>query len=326
MFCGKCGNSVPEGSRFCAKCGNTMAAAAPFVPPPNDEENKKKGGAGFFSSPAGIALVVILAVAVIAGITFGIIFLVRGNSNNTVDAETVKVWDEYESILDGDGTDLAQIQINTDPNAQAQTQAGLKDAQAGLKKTQERIDALEKVLKNNGGTNARRASTRKSDNIRDIKADEMAAALAAYNAYVKKMNEFFGALIGANLLNQNVINLLNSILKELQTLAAEVKDLSNKFLKDNTKVTVVKFDPPILKMASVVAPQVEKSVQAAQAAEKARIESEAAAAAASAAAAEAAAQQQAAAAAAAAAEAAAQEAAQQTQPEEWNCGDPTCPI
>ena len=276
MFCDECGASVAEGSEFCRECGTQLpSAAGPASPPPeasspqSEEERKKKGG-GFFSSPAGIALVVILGLAVIAGITLGIIFLVRGNENNTVDAETVKVWDEYESILEEDSTDIAQI--NMDPNALAQTQADLK-------KTQERVTALENVLKKNAGTSKRRQGTVViATNTRDRKVDQMAAALAAYNTYIQKMNELFGALIGANLLDLNVVNTLNAILKELQELAADVKTLTNKFLANNDKVKVAEFDPPILQVAALISTEVEKSIATAQEAERQRLEAEKAAA------------------------------------------------
>ena len=275
MFCNKCGASVAEGSKFCLECGAQLTAAAGLASPPplasssqNEEERRKKGG-GFFASPAGIALVVILGLALIAGVTLGIIFLVRGNDNNTVDAETVRVWDEYDSILTEDSTDIAQI--NMDPNALAQTQADLK-------KTQERVTALEKVLKDNAGTTARRQGVVRANNARDIKVDQMAAALAAYNLYIQKMNQLFGTLIGANLLDPNVVNTLNAILRELQGLATDVRTLTNRFLADNNRITVARFDPPILKMAAVFAPEVEKSIAAAQGAEQQRLAAEQAAA------------------------------------------------
>lgn len=114
MQCEKCGATVADGSKFCSNCGWVMPAEVPIgiTPPASESEKKKKGGGGFLSSPAGIALVVILAIAVIAGITFGVIFLVKSNANNTVDAETVKVWDEYESMLTEDSKDVPQITMD----------------------------------------------------------------------------------------------------------------------------------------------------------------------------------------------------------------------
>jgi hypothetical protein len=269
VFCNECGKPVPEGSKFCENCGTPLqAVTSPATPPPQESEVKKKGG-GFFSSPAGIALVVILAVAVIAGITFGIIFLVKGNANNTVDAETVKVWDEYESMLNDNSTNLPKI--TTD-------QAALTQAQADLKKTQDRVAALERVLKENGGTTARRTGNQRSNNTRDIKADQMAAALAAYRLYVQKMNELFANLVGANLLDPNVVNKLNQILADLQKLGADVKVVSNKFLAGNNKVATTQADFPILTVAKTFQTDIQNNVNTAQQAEQQRLSAEQAAA------------------------------------------------
>jgi hypothetical protein len=99
-----------------------------------------------------------------------------------------------------------------------------------------------------------------------------------------------------------------------------VKTLSGKFLKDNNKVRVASFDPPILLFAKNITPQVEQKVTEAQSAEAARIEAERVAAEQAAAAAEA--QRQA----AAAQRQQEQQATQQTVSEPEDCGDPNCPI
>ncbi len=173
VFCAKCGTSALEGTKFCEKCGNPFPAAQVLASPPAGEQEteKKKGGGGFFSTPAGIALVAIIGLAVIAGITFGVILLVRSGANNSVDAATMDVWDEYESILENDSADVAQI--NMDPNALTKTQEDLK-------KTQERVTALEKVLAKTGGTEQKRTNnSRRPTNTRDIKAEQAAEAAAA---------------------------------------------------------------------------------------------------------------------------------------------------
>jgi hypothetical protein len=285
MFCNNCGASAEEGSKFCKNCGSPFPLAPIVASPPGDERESRKKGGGFFSSPAGIALVVIIAIAVLAGVTFGIILLARGNGDNTVDADTVKVWDEYETMLNDNSTNLPKI--TTD-------QASLTQAQADLKKTQDRVTALEKALKETGGTEARRNTGKKSTSTRDIKADQMAAALAAYNIYVQKMNELFGTLIGANLLDANVVNKLNQILAELQKLGADVEVLSNKFLADNKNVTTTQVDFPILGVAKTFQADIQNNVTAAQQAEQQRLAAEQAAADQAAAAAEAARQKQAA--------------------------------
>jgi len=263
VFCNECGKSVTEGSKFCLNCGSqlpTVPLAAPpppnaAPPPPNEPQPQKKSGDALFSSPLGIALVVILAIAVIGGLTLGIIFLVKGSSNNGVDAETMKVWDEYESMLNDNSADLPKI--TTDQNTLAQTQANLK-------KTQDRVTALEKVVKETGGTPAYRTSKKKPTNTRDIKAEQMANALAAYNLYVQKMNELFTTLVGANLADQNIVNKLNTILSELQKLGNDVKTISNQFLANNPKATTTKIDPPILTVAKTFETDLQKNVTAAE--------------------------------------------------------------
>jgi multidrug efflux pump subunit AcrA (membrane-fusion protein) len=106
----------------------------------------------------------------------------------------------------------------------------------------------------------------------------MAATLAAYNAYVTKMNELFKTLVGANLLDPNVVNTINNILAELQTLSAKVKTSSNDFLANNTKVVTGTFNPTILATPKTIATEVQNNVNAAQTAEQQRLAGEKAAA------------------------------------------------
>jgi len=255
---------------------------------PNEPQPQKKGGGAFFSSPAGIALVVILGLALVAGITLGIVFLVKGGANHEVDAATVKVWDDYESMLENNSDDIPKI--TTD-------QASLAKTQEELKQSQEKLAALQKSLEKNAGTEARRSGGSTSRNTRDVKADELAASLKAYVKYLEKLNELVTALTGANLLDANTVNNINRILADLSDLGADVKVTANKFLADNSKIVTVKIDPPVLKLPKTAAVEIQASVTAAQNAEKQRLEAEKAAADAAAAAAEAERQRQAAAAA-----------------------------
>ena len=284
VFCNECGSQVAEGSKFCLKCGSslptavqqTVRVATPVQPPPSqpvkqsptNEEVKKKGG-GFLASGAGVALIVILGLMLVTGVTFGIIFLVKGGSNNTADAATVKVWDEYKSIAESDSSDFATINLD---------QAGLIKSQEDLKKSQERLAALKKTLENTGGTEARRQGTGKSTSPRDIKADQMAAALVAYNTYLTKLYELFATLKIANLLDPSIVNTINAELQGLQTLSAKVKTLSNDFLANNTGVVAATFDPAILATPKALATEVQKNVTAAQTAEQQRLAAEKAAA------------------------------------------------
>lgn len=292
MFCNECGESVPEGSRFCLECGARLPAASTVTPPfavaappaPVAEQPGKKDG-GFFSSPAGIVLVVIIGVAVVAGITLGIIFALKGGSSDSADAETVKAWNEYESLADQDGTNLTTITYDA---------AGLAKSQEDVKKSQAKLAELQKVLEENAGTEARRAGNASGNNARDAKVDQMVAILTAYNTYLTKLDELFGTLKIANLLDPNTVNTLNAQLDGLKTIANKVKSLAEKFLADNNQVATETFEPSILDRPASLATEIQKNVQAAQAAEQQRLATEKAAAdqAAAAAAAAAAAQQQ----------------------------------
>ena len=298
MFCKECGKSVAEGSKFCLNCGNPLSAApivastpAPVAPSPSpsdkQESEKKRGAAAFFSSAPGIALIVVISALLIAGIVVGAVFLAGSGSDSAVDAATVKVWDEYEEILKDDSADFATI--NMDPNALAKTREDLE-------KTQAKVEALEKTLKATGGTSERQRGTNTGRaNVRDQKADQLAAAIEAYGKYIEKMNEFYGVVVTGNLLDPMIVNLLNAILKDLQTMSAEVKTLANDFLKGNDQVTATTFNFSILDRPAEMATEVEKSIQAKQEAERQRLEAEGVAAEQAAAAAEAERQRQAAA-------------------------------
>lgn len=332
MYCEECGSQVADGTKFCRECGHRMAGVtggAPadrprgvstvIVPPPvtppgaagrvpptfpgafappattSEEPGRKKGAAAFFSSPAGIALIVVVGLLVVAGAVVGIVFAVGGGGNSKVDAATMDVWAEYEVLLEDNGDALAQI--NMDPKA-------LTAQQQDLKKAQDRVQALNKVLAKTGGTDVWRANPRGTPaNTQDLKAAQLNVALEAYKEYVRKLEEFYGALIAAvagnQLINAQVVNNLNAILAVVQDRAADVKKLTGKFIEGNDQVAAGDFDPAVLGVATKLASSVEQGVASAQAAEAQRLEAERVAAEQAAAAA---AQQQAAAAAAQAAQ------------------------
>jgi len=294
MFCNYCGSTVPEGSKFCLGCGKRLpeadaaadtpggapaqaaqpSSAAAQAQSTSQDSEKKKGAGAFFTSPGGIILIVVLALLVAGGLAVGIVFAVRGGGDSKVDAATMDVWAEYESILEDDGKELAKI--NMDPNA-------LTANQEALKKSQENLAALQKVLAETGGTDDWRANPgRKPVGTRDIKAAQLAAALEAYNDYVVKMNEFFGALIAAvngnQLINPDVVNNLNAILADAQDLASRAKSLAGKFIQGNDQLAAADFDPDVLGAAKGITSAITNSVAAAQAAEQQRLAAEKAAA------------------------------------------------
>lgn len=226
MFCDKCGEKISDDWVFCRNCGarvkdyeatvsftakESAASTVPMGPaaPPAEAAPKKVAG-DFFSSPAGTALVIIIGIAVIAGITLGIIFAVRGGGggDEAVNAATVEVWYDYEKLLEDNSE--AFPQITTDPAYVANT---VKE----IEKTVSNVEALEKAV----GT------------TQSVKAQQLEKALAAYRSYVEKMKELFNALSGANLLDQNTVSALNDIIADMDKLGDRAKDLANEFLADN---------------------------------------------------------------------------------------------
>lgn len=288
MFCDKCGEQIGDDSAFCKKCGAKMvdddiSATAPpgeatqvttpmsvMAPPveaiqqptPPGETGQKQGVGGFFSSPAGIALVIIIGIAVVAGITLGIIFAVKGGGggggDEAVSAATVEVWDDYEKLLEKNSE--AFPQITTDP-------AYLANTVKEIEKTLEDIEEIEEDLEKVSGTGAG-----------GVKAGQLAKALDAYRAYVEKMSELFTALSGANLLDQNTVDKLQDMIAELDKLGDKANELSNDFLADNDQVVAKKVDAPVLGFAAIANRELQKAVASAQEAEKARLAAEKAAA------------------------------------------------
>ncbi len=299
MFCRNCGSSVNDGSKFCPECGYRFGdpgATAPMTvapaaqaQPPQDADRKKDSG-GFFSSPAGIALVVIIGVAVLGGLVLGGIFIFKAGANDKVDAATMEVWEDYEALLEDDSDEVARITMDT---------ASLNQAQEDLKKSQTKLAALQEIQEEKGGTDGlRKNPDAKPANTRDIKAEQLAVALEVYKEYVKKMVEYItalnNALAGNQLINPDVVNNLNKILTELQNLAKSVEKANGEFVADNDQVEKTDEGFGVLDVGWDWTKKTEQKVNEAVAAEQARIQSETAAAQQAAAAAEqqAAAQQQ----------------------------------
>ncbi|MBM3303410.1 MAG: lipocalin family protein, partial [Deltaproteobacteria bacterium] len=201
--------------------------------------------------PAGIVIASAVALAVLAGTGLGIFFMLRAGAGNEVDAATVKVWDEYESMLDENSANAPQVTVD---------RSALAKSQEDLKKEQEQVTALEAVLAKTAGSKARRSRSGKSTSKQDVKADQMAAVLKAHKEYVEKLQELFTALDGANLLDPNVVANINKIIADLGKLGDKVKTLAKDFLKDNDKVASVRFDPSFLDFSSEAAADLQKNV------------------------------------------------------------------
>ncbi len=218
-------------------------------------------------------LVVLLGLAVVAGVTVGIVFLVKGGSGDRADAATMKAWEEYEGLLEEDGEVLARIDMqNTDQ---------LFTAQKELDKARERVVVLQKTMEKTAGSEER-IRGRGTPTRRDMLADAMAEALQAYGAYLAKVSEFLDRLTWAVANNQliapGVVDELNGLLADMQELAGEAKDAAMAFIKDNELLAGARLNQAPLGFAGAIAAKVEAKIKEAQAAEAARLEAERAAA------------------------------------------------
>ncbi|MBU1670925.1 MAG: hypothetical protein KKF41_03975 [Actinobacteria bacterium] len=241
MFCRRCGSEVTEGLRFCQSCGApTTDAPAPMPAPQYQEQPPGKSGSGFLRSGAGIALVVILAVAVIGGITIGLVFAFKGSGSN--EAELARVWEEYEVIVDEADREQADNEL---------TAAALAKNQEELKKTRKKVDALEEAL----------ARTKvAADSVWKEKYDQLAGSIRYYDRYVRKLEGLYVTLadaLAANTLNTQ-LTAIQSALNELTALATQAKDLAEAFLENNTAVTAgATFDPAIFDKPTAIATEVD---------------------------------------------------------------------
>lgn len=113
VFCNECGTQIAEESKFCLSCGSPVQKVSPpTVPPvpnvpiptvPTPNEPKR----GFFATAPGVALVVMIAVLLIAGIVTGSVLLLRDNKKETVEttqpkADANKVYTVRETAKSGD--------------------------------------------------------------------------------------------------------------------------------------------------------------------------------------------------------------------------------
>ncbi len=143
---------------------------------------------------------VIIGVAVLGGITLGIIFAVKGlggGDDEAVNAAIVKVWDDYEKLLEENSEAFPQITTDF---------AYLANTVKEIGKTIENVEELEGDLEKAVGT------------TQSARAGQLSKALAAYRAYVEKMGELFAALSWANLLDQNTVDALSDMISDLDRL------------------------------------------------------------------------------------------------------------
>ncbi len=84
MFCGKCGNEIPEGGNFCVKCGTKMENAVQQAPVAEKPKKSKKPIIIAVSAVVGICIIVAIATPSI----------LRANENN--DISTSNSYENYD--------------------------------------------------------------------------------------------------------------------------------------------------------------------------------------------------------------------------------------
>lgn len=275
MFCSNCGKTVEEGGKFCPGCGEPLPAASPpaspapgtqqappspppaavqqappappspgsppptiGLPPKGSPAGGKSGGTGFFRSPAGIAVIVVVVLLVAGGAVTGIILAVRGGSGSAFEDEIARAWEEYEDIVDeadgGTGIDITSAVM-------------LARYEKELEQTRRKVEALEKVLER----------LNPPDDYWKEKYEQLSGTLGYYDRYVRKLNDLYVTLATGDL--DTRLNTVDAILKDLERLADQVRNLAKEFLENNRAVTAGDFSPDILDLPGAIATEVENT-------------------------------------------------------------------
>ena len=194
---------------------------------PGQPRGEQKKAGGFWKSGAGIALIVIIGVAVLGGITTGIIFAVKGGGSSG-GGDLAKVWEEYESIANE--TEAAQAKITMDPTS-------LNKAKADLEAAQKKAKALQDVL----------AQT-KVPEPQQKKYAQLKETIDVYDEYAGASVDLYGTLADAVQNNTLTANqaAIDTRFQEIKGLLTELKGVMEEFLANNTVVTArPTFDPEV---------------------------------------------------------------------------------
>lgn len=105
MFCGKCGNKIPDGGTFCPLCGNRLgqqtrptAQATPPTPPPSNKPPKRRLRLGVILPVTAICLVVAMLVGLAA---VGRQSRLHGEPGEILEIEEIKDnWEDGETQED----------------------------------------------------------------------------------------------------------------------------------------------------------------------------------------------------------------------------------
>lgn len=102
MFCPHCGNQLPDGSKFCGKCGAQLGGAAPTPGPMTDGAvtvTPPKKGLG---SRAKLGIIVVVALAVVGAIIFGVVSCVGGNAHASAQSVADSLDAAMSKMIDND--------------------------------------------------------------------------------------------------------------------------------------------------------------------------------------------------------------------------------
>ena len=212
MFCWKCGESIADGSEFCWKCGTAQQAGSSGKASPAERKSNKKGGRLVPSTPAGKALLIIVVIAVVAGVTLGALYLFTSGGNESIDTPILRVWKQLEGVVEYDDANLAVTDLSP---------AALAEAQEELREVDSRIKQLEKDLAVHNPTNETSMEAYR----------KLAATLGFYGQYTAKTLEICDTVAAGQLLDPDVISRLNIMLEEMQAAASKAKKSGDDFVR-----------------------------------------------------------------------------------------------
>lgn len=215
MICSRCGKESEEGQRFCPYCGNTLATAGqPATGAPEATSNGKR----FLKTPGGIILVVFLALIVAAGITVGLILLLKGDGENSGE-RLARAWDEYLAISDDADEEQKGFEL---------TEKRLGELMDRLKKTRERSKALKEEID----------GIEVSGEKWTGKKERLYTSVKGYSSYVNELNTVYTLLnngVAAGNLPDKLASVERKLIK-LDEYAEEIRDAAESFLENNEEV------------------------------------------------------------------------------------------
>jgi len=149
-LCPACGKPLQATDKFCIFCGATVMPEQPVPAAALLAQPETRGKAGFFGSPAGIVLIVALALLIVGGVTVGLILALRGTGNKEAREKATKAIDQAIEDLskvakDIESTDERLASVDLETLGQAEAQAGEMEDELG--KASDSLSEIKKDLK-----------------------------------------------------------------------------------------------------------------------------------------------------------------------------------